>query len=101
MTSGTSSAAHTNAFSEFARLPSNHRTPLLWRRCGRDGPSSTSAVSAVVSSTAASVGVFVDDVYLGHTAGTLAAWRDIERVEVLKGRKARFTVAIQSPALST
>ena len=33
----------------------------------------------------ASVGVFVDEVYLGRTAGTLGALRDIERVEVLKG----------------
>ncbi len=33
----------------------------------------------------ASVGVFVDDVYLGRAAGTLGALRDIERIEVLKG----------------
>lgn len=33
----------------------------------------------------ASVGVFVDEVYLGRTAGTLGALRDIERIEVLKG----------------
>src|SRR3546814_6030156 len=30
----------------------------------------------------ASVGVFVDEVYLGRTAGTLGALRDIERVEI-------------------
>jgi iron complex outermembrane recepter protein len=33
----------------------------------------------------ASVGVFVDEVYLGRTAGTLGALRDVERIEVLKG----------------
>jgi iron complex outermembrane receptor protein len=33
----------------------------------------------------ASVGVFVDEVYLGRTAGALGVLRDVERVEVLKG----------------
>jgi len=48
-----------------------------------------------------SVGVFSDEVYLGRSSGSFGALKDIARVEVLRGPKARCTGATPSVAPST
>ena len=46
------------------------------------------------------VGVYVDGVYSARSGASLLAFNDIERIEVLKGRRARCSAATAPPARS-